>query len=507
VKKSEAKKKKKRLMLIATLGTAAIIIGGLTFAWYTSKDSVTNTFKATGNLKTVVVENFTPPTNWQPGVTTDKVVQVTNTGTVDAYTRVQLVHNLSYSAKVKASDDATNVINGYSVIPLTGYSYETGTKTITGAQKLETEVKLAKTTTEGAQTAFVVNSTAIEETVKNYNNATENADRPYYAISTDTSGNLVVNKIVYTDGVKSLATIDKEPEWLAPLTGKLVVPSNVTLYVRPASGTSTLVDDENGDATDQIVESGWNYEFLGYATNGTDAFEITVTPAKDTTSQVTYSTDPSTATGSPITSTLNDVLTIYAYEAEYKNYENVVDPDYYTYYATTTDAEEKAQLATQAERDEAWKALNALVQLNYYDSTNFNTDGVTSPDTTTKGTDWTYRNGFFYYNGILESGATTKPLLESVTFKDTFTGDLGDSEISDVVYQLEVKNWSTQTTIEAALATFNTDTADKDNGVVNGDDNTLDSTIFGGIVGVEVKAATTTTTTEASPTTTTAVQG
>lgn len=96
MKKSEAIKKRKKRMLIATLGIAAVIIGGLTFAWYTSTDNVVNTFKASGNFKTTIVENFTPPSNWQPGTTTDKVVQITNTGTVDAYTRVELVPSLTY---------------------------------------------------------------------------------------------------------------------------------------------------------------------------------------------------------------------------------------------------------------------------------------------------------------------------------------------------------------------------------------------------------------------------
>lgn len=96
MKRSEVKRKKKMRILIATLGIAALIVGGLTFAWYTSQDSVVNTFKASGNFKTTIVENFTPPSNWQPGTTTDKVVQITNTGTVDAYTRVELVPSLTY---------------------------------------------------------------------------------------------------------------------------------------------------------------------------------------------------------------------------------------------------------------------------------------------------------------------------------------------------------------------------------------------------------------------------
>jgi alternate signal-mediated exported protein len=142
MKKSEAKKKKKKMMLVATLATAAVIVGGLTFAWYTSQDSVTNTFQTAGNLKTVVVENFTPPTNWQPGVTTDKVVQVTNTGTVDAYTRVRLDEILQYYAK----------------------------------KGTETDVKSASTNDFAY---FTVDAEAIEKTVTAWNNDTANEKQKY----------------------------------------------------------------------------------------------------------------------------------------------------------------------------------------------------------------------------------------------------------------------------------------------------------------------------------------
>ncbi len=148
MKKNEAKKRKKKIMLISTLATAALIIGGLTFAWYTSKDSVTNTFKTSGNLKTVVVENFTPPTNWQPGVTTDKVVQVTNTGTVDAYTRVRLDEVLTYYKK-----------------------------------KSDTPVLLSDSVPDSKKTYVKVDAEAIEKTVTNWNADEANKDQQYLPIS------------------------------------------------------------------------------------------------------------------------------------------------------------------------------------------------------------------------------------------------------------------------------------------------------------------------------------
>ena len=89
-----ASKKKRRSILIASCVLAALIVGGSTFAWFTSKDEVVNKISATSNYNVVAVEDFTPPNNWTPGQTVDKDVRVTNTGNVDAFVRASISGDL-----------------------------------------------------------------------------------------------------------------------------------------------------------------------------------------------------------------------------------------------------------------------------------------------------------------------------------------------------------------------------------------------------------------------------
>ena len=87
------KKKLSALLLAGTL--TAGVVGG-TFAWFTSKDTVTNQFATGGtndddsNAGIDIWEKFKEPTNVVPGTTTDKLVQVKNTSTYDQFIRVKI---------------------------------------------------------------------------------------------------------------------------------------------------------------------------------------------------------------------------------------------------------------------------------------------------------------------------------------------------------------------------------------------------------------------------------
>lgn len=87
------KKKLSALLLAGTL--TAGVVGG-TFAWFTSKDTVTNQFATGGtndddsNAGIDIWEKFEEPTNVVPGTTTDKLVQVKNTSTYDQFIRVKI---------------------------------------------------------------------------------------------------------------------------------------------------------------------------------------------------------------------------------------------------------------------------------------------------------------------------------------------------------------------------------------------------------------------------------
>jgi alternate signal-mediated exported protein len=348
----EAKRKKKKTMLIATLATAALIVGGLTFAWYTSKDSVTNTFKTAGSLKTVVVENFTPPTNWQPGVTTDKVVQVTNTGTVDAYTRVQLSEDLTYYEK-----------NG-------------------------TEL-LSDSTAYTSETYVTVNKEAIIDSITNWNKDTSNPQ-----FTQIISGG--------TTGYESLVS-----GYTLPSSADNYTSEGLHIWVKEATASSTDTDKAQ-------VETGKNIEFIGYYVKGTEAYEIEINPtivykaaaAGDDNPATDSTTGKSVYTDNINLDTTGSKIVINVYKANKQTVTGTNIKDY------------------------------VEIEFNEVDAS-ANTAG------------WIYKDGYFYYNQILNSGETTIPLIKAVRLKNT----VGD-EMINATYNLKVYNDSTQATDAAAAAVF-----------------------------------------------------
>ncbi len=59
----------------------------VTFAWFTSKDEVTNRLSASGDYDVSIVESFAPPAKWVPGQAVNKDVYAVNTGNVEAYVK------------------------------------------------------------------------------------------------------------------------------------------------------------------------------------------------------------------------------------------------------------------------------------------------------------------------------------------------------------------------------------------------------------------------------------
>ncbi len=97
--KTEKKSKKENKVLIAALGVAAVTVAGSTFAWFTSKDEVTNRLSASASYGVSIAEDFTPPEDWTPGQEINKDVSAVNTGNVDAFVRVGLLHDATLTVK------------------------------------------------------------------------------------------------------------------------------------------------------------------------------------------------------------------------------------------------------------------------------------------------------------------------------------------------------------------------------------------------------------------------
>ena len=93
-----SKSKKRRRVLGASCILAALIIAGSSFAWFTSKDEVTNRLSANADYDVSIVESYAPPKNWLPGQEINKDVYAVNTGNIAAFVNedVSGVMNVTY---------------------------------------------------------------------------------------------------------------------------------------------------------------------------------------------------------------------------------------------------------------------------------------------------------------------------------------------------------------------------------------------------------------------------
>lgn len=74
------KDNRKKLLIVGTISLFTILGG--TLAYFTTSSSISNLFN-TAKYETQIVENFESPSDWTPGTTTDKNINVTNNGSID----------------------------------------------------------------------------------------------------------------------------------------------------------------------------------------------------------------------------------------------------------------------------------------------------------------------------------------------------------------------------------------------------------------------------------------
>lgn len=96
--------KKRKTMLAVSAGLALTIVAGSTFAWFSSKDEVTNRLSASANYGVSIAEDFQPPEEWVPGQVINKDVSAVNTGNVDAFVRMWLEGEMSVFNRVAFND-------------------------------------------------------------------------------------------------------------------------------------------------------------------------------------------------------------------------------------------------------------------------------------------------------------------------------------------------------------------------------------------------------------------
>ena len=105
-----SKSKRRRRVLGASCILAALIIAASSFAWFTSKDEVTNRLSANADYGVSIVESFAPPENWLPGQEINKDVYAVNTGNVDAYVEETVSGTLTITTEVAKDDISANSV-------------------------------------------------------------------------------------------------------------------------------------------------------------------------------------------------------------------------------------------------------------------------------------------------------------------------------------------------------------------------------------------------------------
>jgi len=91
-------KNKKSLIALFLLVLIGLVAGA--FAYFTSSVTLKNEF-STHTYSAIITEKFTSPDKWTPGTTTEKIVNVTNTGNVEVAVRA------TYTEKWVAADGTT----------------------------------------------------------------------------------------------------------------------------------------------------------------------------------------------------------------------------------------------------------------------------------------------------------------------------------------------------------------------------------------------------------------
>lgn len=407
-------KKNETRVLIASLSIAAVAVAGATFAWFTSKDEVTNRLTASANYGVSIVEDFTPPEDWTPGQKINKDVSAVNTGNVDAYVRLAILNDL----KLKTAGSGAAVDSDATALP--------------AAPANETFVELNKTAVdESSQTADKNATKKVPNEVSTLQAGGTLVWTPDGAVSPTDAQNESAGDDV-SDGADDYDGADQ------------FVPDKTGLYLFKR----TVYE---GDESNQTKYSGYFYDEIDdkyYALEtAPNTVYATATVTEDANGIVTAVTGAKLATTKEIvisnTST-SDQMMIEWFKG------NVGDRG---------DAD--ANKLTAGDATATW------IQLTYTAVTD-NPIKIDIELDSDWATNWTYVQtsvapkvddindiGYFYYNGIVKAGHTSPKLIDSVTLDSAVTQDA----YNDLVYDLSVVLDSIQVAKSEDQATYTNDTA------------------------------------------------
>ena len=437
IQKSNQKSKKRKL-LVATLALAALIVGGSTFAWFTSKDEVTNRLTASADYGVAIAEDFTPPENWIPGQEIEKNVSVVNTGNVDAFVRVWLEGEFDL---VKEGDGIT-------------YNATYAPTTITNNDKL---VNLGFVNVNDGSADHIIKPLSKDKTLNPANsgdpNNTSNSESYSEVQALQAGGYLAYapsgaqykyttnqnkNIIVYKDSTNCVPT-DVPFGSVIHVNGTAAAPSNGT-YIAPANTAGDINSDtflpmttglylfrRNMDVNNAVVDQNWEYSGYYYVAKSGDTGgegEYYALKTKTDTSDndtvyvdgIAYNDGGATPTWyvNQQTGAIDDTTAL-ANVKLFEVVETTVNDDNISWVYTAAAGTDPAKLTATIHTDGG----NTVADQISIDVLLANIDGISSPNES-----WQYvaatagKRATFYYKDDVEQGDTTAKLVDAVTLSD-----------------------------------------------------------------------------------------
>ena len=443
---NKKKSSKEKRALIGALCVAAVMVAGSTFAWFTSKDEVTNRLSASAEYNVTIAEDFTPPENWVPGQTINKDVSIVNTGNVDAFVRTWLEGEMRYIARDKA---------GIALATAT-----TDTAKLSAASDGAIKSARLVPTADGATTYIrELNNSAAVNAPTTYNEveslqaggwlayAPASCEWQYTIDDADSNPSNVSGDVTVTAGSgtqSATATFVDAGTYGVAINSDTFKPKTTGLYLFRRN-----MDMDGMDADDNVYYSGYYYvapatgESYGngtyYALNtivqGTASDQETVYAMyvkKDGTDLKSYTYTDTTGTALASGSTTDklaaaDVANVLLFKAESATKKNAD-------LTWTYDATNKKFTVNPTAGATGIKIDVQLATANVADAGGTTNQWQRIPTTST--------NTTFYYTNDLDSGATSSQLVDSITLESGVTAN--DYIVFD--FDLNVKMDSIQVT-------------------------------------------------------------
>lgn len=434
-KKKQSRKEKR--VLAAALLVAGVITAGSTFAWFTSKDEVTNRLSASASYGTEWAEDFTPPEDWIPGQEVNKDASIVNTGNVDAYVRAWLEGEMNI-LKQKVTSGTTFTGNSATFTTTELKDVEDANIASVGLKKLSadgTTYYRLLNTTERANAELNGTDTAVNDNTYDEVKAVQAGGwlafastgaaftfEPEQEYEYWTSDATPAKRVVAAETTVSSASINNT--WTAG--PGLAIDSDT--FVPTAAGLYIFRRNVNENAS---TAGTYDYEYSGYYFDGTNYYALKTTTDDNKKSdytidpnQLTVTYDETGSAAFPVISVVPNGVELF--EAERTNVKNTG----LTWKYTAPDA----TAGTQGKLTATYGTGDTAVSIDVALSNLYGTTAITGKDfiSSDASESWTVlgatsdanaddQKATFYYNNDVEAGDTTAKLVDSVTLSPATT--------------------------------------------------------------------------------------